>query len=105
MKVLSGFSERITKFLLKSPDGLGRDYARFYIAARLTYPFGVMGHAGFIFIFWHLELVVLAVFNIFSVAIFMFAAMQSNRGNMRLPSLLTMILEIPGLFNANYMKR
>lgn len=98
MKRLTDWREtgdRIMKNLLKSPDGFSREYARFYIAARLTYPFGVIGHAGFILIFRYLDLVVLAIFNVFSVAVFMFAVIQSNRGNMRLPSVLTMLVEIP----------
>ena len=80
LKDWRGTGDRIIKNLLTSPDGFSREYARYYIAARLTYPFGVIGHAGFILIFWHLGLEVLAIFNVFSVAIFIFAFIQSNRG-------------------------
>jgi hypothetical protein len=69
-------SDRIMKFLMKCPDGLKPDYTRFFIVARLTYPIGVIGHAGFFLIFWYLDLEILAAFNIFSVALFVFAVLQ-----------------------------
>jgi class 3 adenylate cyclase len=98
MKKLADWREkgdRILKTLFESPDGFSGEYARFYIAARLTYPFGLIGHAAFLLIFWHLDLFVLAAFNVFSVAVFAYAFIKSNQGIMRLPGILTMLVEIP----------
>lgn len=91
----NALSERIMKFLMEYPDGFRPDYARFFIVARLTYPIGALGHAGFIAIFWYLDLKALAIFNILSVALFVFAVVQNNRGNLRLPAMLTMLAEVP----------
>lgn len=88
-------SDRIMKFLMKYPDGLKPDDARFFIGVRLAFPIGVIGHAGFFLIFWYLDLNVLAIFNIFSVALFVFSAVQHNRGNVRWPLILTMLGEMP----------
>lgn len=87
--------DRIMRFLMKSPDDLKPDYARIFIMARLTYPVALVAHAGLCLIFWHLDLKFLAIFNIFSVALFVFAILQNNRGNMWLPLMLTILGEIP----------
>jgi len=92
---LRSLPTRVMEYLTQSPAGFSPEYARFYFVARLTYPFGLIGHAGFILIFWSLDLVVLAIFNVFSVVVFMFAVIQSNRGYMRLPGVLTMLVEVP----------
>jgi len=92
----NALSERIMKFLTEYPDGFRPDYARFYIVTRLTYPIGIIGHAAFIVIFWHLDLKTLAIYNIFSLVLFLFAAVQTNRGkDIRLPSILTVVIEVP----------
>ncbi len=91
----AALSDRLIKFFNRYPDGLKSDYARFFVVSRFTFPIGVIGHAGFFFIFWYLDLTVLAVFNIFSVALFAYASAQNRRGNMRLPAMLAMVGEIP----------
>ena len=56
--------------MTKSPAGLRPDFVRFYILGRIAYPLGFLGHAGFLGMFWLLDLKVLAAFNIISIAIF-----------------------------------
>ena len=81
--------------MTKSPAGLRPDFVRFYILGRIAYPLGFLGHAGFLGMFWLLDLKVLAAFNIISIAIFLLAIWAHNRGEMLWPVILTLFFEIP----------
>ncbi len=59
--------------MTKSPAGLQPDFVRFFVLGRFAYPLGILGHIGFIVMFWLLDLKVLAAFNIISIAIFLLA--------------------------------
>ncbi len=90
-----GEANRFQAFMTKSPAGLRPDFVRFYILGRIAYPLGFLGHAGFLGMFWLLDLKVLAAFNIISIAIFLLAIWAHNRGEMLWPVILTLFFEIP----------
>ncbi len=86
---------RIMNFLMKTPDGIDPAHARFSVVLRIGYPLAGLGHLGYVLVFWYLDLTILAVFNILSVLLFAYAAVQSNRGHIRLPIALTVLGEMP----------
>ncbi|MBO0333999.1 hypothetical protein J0X12_10250 [Sneathiella sp. CAU 1612] len=84
---------RILAALPAAPADFPPDYARFYVIGQLIYPIGFLAHIGFFILFNHLDLKVLAAFNILSVTVFAFAMWQHNKGNMK-RAYLTLI-EVP----------
>jgi len=94
-KNLPALQTRILDNLKQAPAGFSPDYVRFYITCRIAYPLGIIGHMVFLTMFWLMDLKVLAAFNLLSVAVFSFAAWQHNKGNMKWPSLLAILIEIP----------
>ena len=74
---------RILAMLPAAPADFPPDYVRFYVIGQLIYPIGLLAHAGFLILFFYLDLKVLAAFNILSVAAFAFAMWQHNKGNMK----------------------
>jgi adenylate cyclase len=81
--------------MTKSPAGLQPDFVRFFVLGRFAYPLGILGHIGFIVMFWLLDLKVLVAFNVFSVAIFSIAIWVHNRGEISWPVFLTVLFEVP----------
>jgi len=92
---LQSLPTRIVEYLTQSPAGFSPEYVRFHILLRIAYPLGVLGHAGFLVMFWFLDLKVLAAFNVLSVAIFSFAIWQQSKGNIKSPMFLTLFFEVP----------
>ncbi|WP_457939364.1 adenylate/guanylate cyclase domain-containing protein [Mesorhizobium sp. 10J20-29] len=81
--------------LLSAPDNFSPDFARFFVLGQIAYPLGLIVHIGYFFLFWFLELELLAAFNILSIFIFLFAAWQHNNGKMFLPLYAGIVFEAP----------
>ena len=65
-----------------APDGLIASWRRFHTISRVGMVLGLAIHTLFLVIFASLELWVLAAFNVFSVAAFLFALALSRRGRL-----------------------
>ena len=94
-RALRSLPTRIVEYLTQSPAGLSPEYVRFHILTRISYPLGVLAHAGFLVLFWFLDLKVLAAFNVLSVAIFSFAIWQQSKGNIKWSVFLLLFFEMP----------
>jgi adenylate cyclase len=81
--------------LINPPAGFQPDYVRFYVLGQIGYSLGLVTHIGYFFLFWFLDLGILAAFNILSIAIYSFAVWQHNKGNMKWPFYLGIIVEMP----------
>lgn len=71
------------------------DQARILTALWIGLPLGTLSHAGFLILFWTLGFPVLALFNIFSVALFAFATWQLYRNNLSWAVYGCILFELP----------
>ena len=71
------------------------EQARILTAMWIGLPAGVVSHFGFLILFWLLDFPVLAIFNIFSFALFSFACWHLFRGNVNWAVYGCILFEIP----------
>lgn len=80
----------------RAPTGVAPDFRRLYGLARVGFPMGVFVHFFFIFLFWHLDQPVMALFNLFSVAVFGWATWFAwTLCDIKLPTILSLLFEVP----------
>lgn len=65
---------------LRPPDGLPVSHRRFYVAAAWAFPQAALWHLGFVFVFWAVGALPLALLNIGSVAIWLTILWAHARG-------------------------
>ncbi len=77
------------------PSEYSGEKARILTALWIGLPLGTVSHAGFLILFWALDYPVLAIFNLFSLALFAFATWQLYRGNLSWAVYGCILFELP----------
>jgi len=77
------------------PSNHSGDQARILTALWIGLPLGTVSHAGFLILFWALGYPVLALFNIFSLALFAFATWQLYRSDLSWAVYGCILFELP----------
>ncbi|MEM9470697.1 MAG: adenylate/guanylate cyclase domain-containing protein [Pseudomonadota bacterium] len=72
--------QRILDWFTFTPEHVTDDLARYYIYWKVFYVLAALGHFMTLVLFWQTGVTIMAVFNVFSVAIFVSALMLLERG-------------------------
>ena len=76
--------ERFLDWFTGPPAHVGKELARYYIYWKVFYVLAAVGHFFTLLLFWQMGVTFMALFNIFSVAIFVAALWLLERGYYRL---------------------
>ncbi|MEM7429189.1 MAG: adenylate/guanylate cyclase domain-containing protein [Pseudomonadota bacterium] len=78
------FQERVSDWFTVPPAHVGKDLARYYVYWKVFYFLAAVGHFLTLLLFWNNGVTFMALFNIFSVVIFVSALWLLERGYYRL---------------------
>ena len=80
----------------RAPDCSAADMKRAYGLARVGFPIGLFSHFSFIFLFWFLDLPVMAIFNVISSAFLAWCVWSAwTLRDIKLGTILALLVEIP----------
>lgn len=79
----------------RRPDGLTKPEQRLFLVLQFGAPLGIFGHLAFLVTFWLFDFHVLALFNVFSFAVFSFGYWRIFKGDLVALTYLAMVIEIP----------
>jgi class 3 adenylate cyclase len=84
------------EWLNRAPEGSATDLKRVYALARIGFPVGFAAHVSYIFLFWHLDQPVMALFNVGSGALYIWCIWRAwTLRDVKLPTILGLLVEIP----------
>ena len=72
--------QRVLNWLTVPPEHVSKELARYYIYWKVFYVLAAVGHFMTLLLFWQIDVTFMAVFNVFSVAIFITALWLLERG-------------------------
>jgi len=72
----------LRRILLEQPPAINENNYPNYVPINIITMFGAINHLGWLFFFWYIEVYPLAIFNILSVALWLFAIFLCRKGHL-----------------------
>ncbi len=93
---ISGPQRGFLGWVNRAPEGSAADLKRTYGLARVGFPLGLFSHFSFIFLFWFLDLPVMALFNVISAGFLTWCVWSAwTLRDLKLATTLALLVEIP----------
>ncbi len=92
----NSFIENILARILSTPENVNSDTARFIRIVKIGSPVGLAIHIIYLMIFWKLDLMVLAYFNVVSVFLWVSGVwLVYEHQNYQMPFVVLVLIEVP----------